>query len=184
MPAGLRGQFAPQFLVAAGDDQRLELARHLVELGPGFPRPVPCRSRRRARAAPAGRRAGRNFCGPLRASGFDRNFAAMGMPVATTFAAVAPRATSRALVSSAATQYKSTHESIHRACASKSVTMLTTKGCGLSSCLRFKGPAAAATLREEVGIFTGASPFGPSAAGLRHRRAPFARSKPSVSSGR
>ena len=56
----------------------------------------------------------------------DKNFAAMGIPVATALAARAPRATSRALVSSAATQYKSTHASIHSACASKSVTMLTT----------------------------------------------------------
>ena len=61
---------------------------------------------------------------------FAENFAEIGMPVTTTFSAAAPRATSRAFVSSAATQYKSTHESIHSACASKSVTTLTAIGRG------------------------------------------------------
>ena len=70
------------------------------------------------------------------ASSLAENLAEIGMPVTTTFSAAAPRATSRALVSSAATQYKSTHPSIHSACASKSVTTLTASGRGPPRCWR------------------------------------------------
>ena len=61
---------------------------------------------------------------------FAENLAEMGMPVTTTSSGAAPRATSRAFVSSAATQYRSTHASIQSACASKSVTTLTAIGRG------------------------------------------------------
>jgi hypothetical protein len=67
---------------------------------------------------------------------FAENFAEMGIPVTTTFSGAAPRATSRALVSSAATQYRSTQPSIHSACASKSVMMLTAIGLGPPRFLR------------------------------------------------
>src|ERR1035438_4472637 len=63
-------------------------------------------------------------------SSLAENLADIGMPVTTTFSSAAPRATKRALVWSAATQYKSTHASIHNAWASKSVTTLTANGLG------------------------------------------------------
>ena len=79
-----------------------------------------------------------------RASIRAENFAEMGMPVTTTSCSAAPRATRRALVCSVATQYKSTHGFIHQACASKSVTMLTAKGCAL-------GNVTATTVKSQRG---------------------------------
>ena len=64
------------------------------------------------------------------------NLGEIGMPVTTTSSGTAPRATSRAFVSSAATQYKSTQASIHSAWASKSVTTLTVIGRGPPRFLR------------------------------------------------
>ena len=75
MLAVVRGEFAAQFLVAAGDDQRSETGlRHLVQFGQDFARPAPCRIRRSTPAAPAGRRAGRNVCGRPSRPGFDGKF--------------------------------------------------------------------------------------------------------------
>ena len=68
-----------------------------------------------------------------RARGGDQKRREMGMPVTATQSSRTPRAVSRALVSSAATQYKSTPGSTQSAWAWKSVTQaLTVNGARAS----------------------------------------------------